>query len=306
MITTYQRTLKQKIFKTVEEPRRGCWVAVEDPTPEELDLLTDTYNLERGHLTDALDPDEVPRSETEGSDVYIFTRVPVQTAAGYITVPLLFIITPTVFFTVSKERFSFFETLIKKPKHIYTTQRVPFLIACFFEIISSYNTSITSINRKLYKIRTKLDRIGTKQIIDFISYEEQMNDFLNSITRTNLILRTLLNGKALPLLGQDKELVEDLFLSTEQIITSAKNTLLTIRNTRDAHTTLLTHDLNQVIKLFTSLTVILTVPTIISSFYGMNVPLPFQDSPLSFIGIVASTVVLIAGLLYIFAKRHWL
>lgn len=306
MITIYQRTLKQKNFKTVTQAKRGCWIAVEAPTPEELDLLTNDHGLERGHLTDALDPDEVPRSETEGQDVYIFTRVPILTGTTLITKPLLFILTPTLILTVSSERFAFFDTMLKKPKSIYTTQRIPFLIACFFEIIRSYNSSITNINRKLYKIRTRLDRIGTKQIIDFISYEEQMNDLLNSITRTNLILRTLLNGRTLPLLGHDKDLVEDLFLSTEQIITGAKNTLLTIRNTRDAHTALLTHDLNQVIKLFTSLTVILTVPTIISSFYGMNVPIPFQESPLAFAGIVSITVLLIAGLLYLFSKRHWL
>jgi len=147
MITIYQRTLKQKHFKTVTQAKRGCWIAVENPTPEELDLLTEQQGLERGHLTDALDPDEVPRSETEGSDVYIFTRVPILDGSSLVTKPLLFILTPTVIVTVSSERFAFFDALLKSPKNIFTTQRIPFLIANFFEIISSYNSSITSIKK---------------------------------------------------------------------------------------------------------------------------------------------------------------
>ena len=290
----------------MEKPKRGAWIAVESPTVDELEQLAEQYQLDLGHLNDAIDPDEVPRTEKEGEQTYIFTRVPVTSGESLSTRTILFIITKQYIFTVSTDHFSLFEKILTTPQSIVTTHRVSFLVSCFFPIIASYNSNVTAINKKLYKMRAGLDEITKKQIVDFIIYEEQLNDILNSVTRTNLILHTLLNGRSLPLTKHDHEFVEDLFLATEQIITGAKNTLQTTRTTRDAHTAIITYNLNEIIKLFTSLTVILTIPTIISSLFGMNVQLPFQEHPAAFIWIGIGTILILAGLFYLFAKKNWL
>ena len=198
MIKIYYRSTKHTPFQILEKPKRGAWIAVESPTVDELEQLAEQYQLDLGHLNDAIDPDEVPRTEKEGEQTYIFTRVPVTSGESLSTRTILFIITKQYIFTVSTDHFSLFEKILTTPQSIVTTHRVSFLASCFFPIIASYNSNVTAINKKLYKMRAGLDEITKKQIVDFIIYEEQLNDILNSVTRTNLILHTLLNGRSLP------------------------------------------------------------------------------------------------------------
>ncbi|RMD59430.1 magnesium transporter CorA family protein, partial [Candidatus Parcubacteria bacterium] len=123
---------------------------------------------------------------------------------------------------------------------------------------------------------------------------------------TSTILQNLLKGGYFPLYEEDEELVEDLLLSTNQLIEMSKATLKYIVNIRDAYSTIMSHELNRVMKILTSLTIILTIPTMIASFYGMNVALPWATSPLAFVGIILFTLVVSVLLLVLFIKNRWL
>jgi len=101
-------------------------------------------------------------------------------------------------------------------------------------------------------------------------------------------------------------MIEDLFLASEQLVLLAKNSLTTVKNIRDAYSAILTNNLNRVIKLLTALTIILTVPTMIASFFGMNVDLPINESEIGF-WIIALSALGISGLIfYIFYRNDWM
>lgn len=102
------------------------------------------------------------------------------------------------------------------------------------------------------------------------------------------------------------DLVEDLALENAQNMEIAKDNIRTIVNVRESYSTILTNNLNNVIKLFTSLTVILTIPTILGSFFGMNVALPLADHPYAFYEIIIVCLILMLILVVIFIKRDWL
>jgi len=142
--------------------------------------------------------------------------------------------------------------------------------------------------------------------MNFVGFEEELNDFLSALTHTSPVLQNILGGKLIKLYEQDGELMEDLILSANQLIGLCQSTLKNIVNIREAYSTIVTNDLNRVIKLFTSLTVILTIPTIIASLYGMNVKLPLAGNPEAFWIISLAIVVIVSVILYIFSRNRWL
>ena len=101
-------------------------------------------------------------------------------------------------------------------------------------------------------------------------------------------------------------MIEDLLVDHEQLIRICKSNQKGIFNIRESHSSLLSHNLNKTMKLLTSVTVILTIPTMVSSFYGMNVDLPLQGHPLAFLGVLAITTIISISLLVIFNKRDLL
>jgi magnesium transporter len=121
------------------------------------------------------------------------------------------------------------------------------------------------------------------------------------------VLQTLSNPrKNLRFYDDDKEQIEDIILTAGQLIDSIKGSLKTIVNIREAYSNIATNNLNRQIKLLTTLTVVLTIPTIVGSFFGMNVPVPFQGNSFAFLGIIAATSGIAALIIYLFRKSGWL
>jgi magnesium transporter len=306
MIKFYSRTVKDKQLKELKKFKVGSWAKVVSPTEEEIRFLVDDLKIEEGHIKDALDPYEVPRFELEGDDVYVFTRIPKKSDGTYITVPILIVICHKGLVTVSKQENDLLTRLIEGKDEVLTTQKIKLFIQLMAESNRLYNLALTNISRKIYDVSVRLERIKNRHIIDMVMYEQILNNFLNALIRTNNILNTLLSGKTLKLFKSDTELIEDLFLFNGQLVELTKNSLQTVKNIRDAHNTIMSNNLNRTVKLFTSLTVILTIPTIIASFFGMNVTLPLMDHPLAFWAIFGFALMVSGFLIYIFSKNDWL
>jgi magnesium transporter len=130
--------------------------------------------------------------------------------------------------------------------------------------------------------------------------------FFASLTQINPVLQNIISGKLIELYKEDHELTEDLVVSSNQLVELCKSTLKNIVNIREAYSTIVTNDLNKVIKLFTSLTVILTIPTIIASLYGMNVALPFANHPDAFWLVGGIIIFIITVVFWIFNRNRWL
>lgn len=267
-------------------------------------LLVEKFSLEEGHLRDALDPVEVPRLEVEEGNVYVFTRVPLKTRAVS-TVPLLVVLGGDFVLTVSPEKLPLIEKTMNDSR-IYTTQHTDFLLRLFGAINSAYARHLTEIARAVRSAQGRIERISNRDIIRFVEYGQILNDFLSALVPTATIMRNLLKGRTLKLEEADEELTEDVLLETGQLIETSQATLKHIVNVRDAYSTIMTHELNRVMKMLTALTIVFTVPTMISSFYGMNVRLPFDQDPLAYVGILAAILLTTGLLLAVLARNRWL
>ncbi len=304
MIRYIKRTLRDSEARIEKELGVGNWVIVSKPDNEEIKRVVDEQNLEEGHIRDALDIFEVPRLEIEDKTAYIFTRIPNAEAKNLFTTPLLIVIGNKHLTTISEYEYGIFDKFLEKKIGFYTTQKIKLFIQIFKEINSKYNLAITQISRSIYNTSTELDRADNKRITQLVFYEQKLNDYLNALVRNSTILNTLMSGRTVELYEEDKDMIEDLVLASDQLVQLAKNSLTTVRNIRDAQSTILTNNLNKTIKLLTSLTIILTVPTMIASFFGMNVDLPIM-SEIGFWEILGASIGISTVLVFIFYKKDW-
>ncbi len=307
MITYYQKTITTRKLKPLTEFKVGSWVHVEQPTEEDLVELERTLKLDRGLLIDATDPYEVPRVEESEGVTYIFSRIPYEEGGRIYTAPVLLGMGSSCVFTVCGKKTDFFQRFSDGRIQFTTTQKVRFLLQVLAEIDAEYGRFIIRINKEVRRLSASLSgNIENRDIISFVDYETILNDLLDALVPTNVALSKLLSGKFLTLREEDKEYAEDVFLSNGQLVDLCRSNLRAIMNIRNAYSTIMTNNLNRVIKLLTALTIIFMLPNIIVGALGMNVPIPFQDSPYMFACIVMLAFALTAGALWLFKKKELL
>lgn len=306
MIAIYHKSIKDSKLKTLENFQSGSWIYVESPTAEELDKLAADFSLERDLLEDAKDLQEVPRQEIENDIIYIFTRIPHEDHLVSATIPILFVLGRDFVITVTQYKPSFVEKFFSGQINFNTAQITRLFIQLFHQINVEYNRSINSISRQVRGMHIQFQNITNEDIVRFVTFESALNDFLAALIPTSNILKDLLSGKHLKLHEKDGELVEDLFLANGQLMETCRSTLKNISTIRNAYSTIMTNDLNRVIKLLTALTIIFSVPTIVASFYGMNVMLPIAENNQAFWFIGGGTIVSTVILFLLFKKNRWL
>jgi magnesium transporter len=174
------------------------------------------------------------------------------------------------------------------------------------EITASYEKQLVFLRRSVHRDRARLRRIGNREIEQFVTYEHRLNDMIAAIVPTNTALKQVTKGNQMQMYSDDVELMDDLSIDNTQLIESARSVLNTIQNVRSATEAILANNLNTTIKTLTVLTILLTIPTIISSLFGMNVPIPFGNYQYAFwavLGIVAASIGLVV---FFFKKNEWL
>lgn len=309
MVKIYYKDSKSKKLQHITEFKPGSWLHAENPTHEEIEYLEEKFHLEDGMLRDATDIYEVPRLEVEGNITYIYTRYAYTSDDSTVqTAPILVALGKNFVISVTAHSFPYLEKILtlKNGNALTTVQSHKVLVQILHIINLSYNSILQNISKKIRAISIEVEKINNKDIIQFVNFETVLNDFLSALVPTNTVLKNLLSGKVIKIDHEEHDLMEDAALSNGQLIEIAQANLRAIVNIREAYSTIMTNNLNRVIKLFTSLTVIMTIPTMIASIYGMNVHLPRADSPAAFFEILIGILVITFVLIIIFIKNRWL
>lgn len=307
MISYYQKTITTKRLKKLDAFVVGCWVHVEEPTEADLEVVENTLKLDRGLFTDAVDQYEVPRVEVDNGVTYIFTRIPYKEGDQIYAAPVLVGVADTFVFTVCNKKLDLFERFVDGKLVFHTTQKVRFMLQILLEIDKAYAQYITRINKEVRQLSTGLsETMSNKDVIKFVGYETILNDLLDALGPTSVALQKLLSGKFLTLREEDKEFAEDVHLESVQLVELCRTNLRTIMNIRNAYSSIMTNNLNRVIKLLTSLTIVLMIPNIIVGFYGMNVALPFANAQHAFLFVLLFTALLTVITLSFFKSKELL
>lgn len=305
MITIYKKN-GNEVLQELPSFEEGSWIYVENPTDAEMDSLVEKFFLEKGLLSDAVDPYEVPRVEVEGGITYIFLRFARGEEDKIATVPFLVAMNSDFIVTVSRDRAPFITKFLEGKIEFSTTQRLRFFLRFLTEITATYHHAFTQINRKVRGISVNIDRISNQDIIQFVTFENILNDFNSSLSPMSMGLKAIIHDKIFTLTHSERDFLQDIILSDDQLIQTCAANIKMIANIRGAYSTIMTNNLNHVMKFLTVVAVVLTPAVIISSLYGMNVALPFDDSPFAFLIIIGVIVVISVFLLGIFIAKRWL
>ena len=306
MISYFYRSVREDKLSKLENFRTGSWIYAEAPTREERELLTEKFGLDDDLVGDALDPDEIPRSESEGDVVYVYMRYSYRRGDIIETDPVLVAVGPNFVVTVSRHALPNLQRLVAG---VVTTQRAKLMLVILRHLVQGYEDHGKLLDRQIRAVRAKLNvaTVNNRDFVQFVVIEDALNSFLAELVPANLMLQTLLSGRYnLHFYEDDTDLIEDLVQTTRQLIESSRSSLRTIVNIREAYSNIMTNNLNRRVGLLTSLTVVLTLPTIVFSLWGVNVPVPGRQDPYAFAILSAVTVLAMVAVLYWLYKRRWL
>lgn len=307
MITYYYRTIKDETLNEVKDLKTGVWIHAVAPTEEELGKLFETLVLDDALIEDAQDFYEVPRFERSQGAAFFFTRYPfTEKRQDTETAPLMIVLGESFVLSIVQREIPQFKAFFSGKEVVQTTQKTQLFIQMMQEIIVSYEKQLVVLRRNVNRDRAQLRRIGNREIERFVSYEHKLNDMISAIVPTNVALQQITKGNHMQMFDDDREMMEDLIIDNTQLVDSARSVLKTIQNVRSATEAILANNLNTTIKTLTVLTILLTIPTIVASLFGMNVPIPLADTPHAFWMVVGIIIASVGLVVWYFKKNEWL
>ncbi|MCH9631302.1 MAG: hypothetical protein S4CHLAM37_13240 [Chlamydiia bacterium] len=307
MITIYSKTDIDDDFQVIHAPEDGCWIHADRATIEDIHQITKLTGLQYSDLRDALDKYEIPRIEKISENIVVFTRHPIPTReSGLFTTTFTIILTKKYFITICPTFSSLVQSFISQKPKLTTYQSSKFLIYILLKITQEYTLQIKQIRSNVLKQEKEINHIESEDITNLTINEENLNQYLSSLVPIRNVLEAITSGKYTILHEKDQDLLEDLLNASLQSEDLCAINLRSIRSLRDSYQIIFTNQLNKTIKLLTGLTIILSIPTMIASLYGMNVKLPMEKNPFAF-GILFIFILVISFLsYYVFQRRRWL
>ena len=245
--------------------------------------------------------------ERKGGVAYFFTRYPYDEKdedSG--TAPLLIVAGESFILTLSVRDVPQFAEFFECREPFATTQKAKFFIQIMDSITFSYEHELVRFRKLVQKDRARLRRLGSRQIERLVDFENDLNDMIAALVPTNIWLQQVTTGNYMQLYNEDVELMNDLMIANSQLVESARSVLKTIQNIRTATEAILTNKLNTTIRTLTILTIILTVPTIVASLFGMNVTIPFGDNQYAFWMVLGFITVTVLCVVLLFKRNKWL
>ncbi|OGJ12464.1 hypothetical protein A3K82_02915 [Candidatus Pacearchaeota archaeon RBG_19FT_COMBO_34_9] len=301
MIKYYKGGGKAEL-KELEKLSPSSWLNVLNPDKEEIGFLVDKFGLEENLLIDGLDLYEMPRIEQENKNIYIFLRVPTSRIENESTSSFLIVITKNNLITMGKTDLEIFGEL-PKSKYFSTDRKLRCVLQILFYVFRAFNLNVRRILKEVKRDKRNIKRLKEKDILDLVLQEDMLNDYLFSFSPLIDIYNKILKIRDLKFKEDEKEFIEDLVIDLNQTFNTCKSALKTISNMRNYYSTTLTNNLNRIITILTIFTVFLTIPTVISSVYGMNILLPFQNLPNLFMFLVGITIFIWVIILVVFKKK---
>jgi len=302
---------KNQVMK-MDEITRGCWINMVHPTDEEIYSVAKKLNIPIDYFKDALDDEERSRIEKEDNSLFIIVDFPYIThdEVGfpiYETIPIGLILMEEAFITVSLNETPILEDFKNnKVRGFFTYKKTRFALQILFAISSYYLRYLKQINRKTNEVEREIHQsMKNKELYTFLALEKSLVYFTTSLKANKIVLEKMLRLNLIKMYDEDKELLEDVIIENQQAIEMAETYSSILSGMMDAFASVISNNLNIVMKFLTSFTIILALPTMVASFYGMNVGLPFQDKPYAFILIMLIAVFLSSLTTYIFWKKKF-
>ncbi len=309
MLRILKRENEKEIPVRVKRINKDCWVDLEAPSDDEISLLFRRTEIPRDVILDCLDEDEVPRisSEQIRDGVVVIVRVPVYEGEKIFTIPLGIIITSDLFITVHSKPISFLQKFYDGGIDFSTKKKVRFLFQILRELIQEYTKILRLIEKRIRNIeKLFIQKARNEDILLLMEIKETVLDLQNAIHENNKVLEGILAGHHIKLYKGDVKIIADIIIDNRQCMTMSNFLIKNVNNALQTFEWIISNNLNIIMKRLTSLAMIISIPMIISSIYGMNILLPLQYHPYAFVILMLLSLVLCLIVAVYFAKKNWL
>ena len=316
MLKIYNTDIETNEFRELKEFKKGSWINLVNPSENEIKKVCESVQIQEDFIRDALDFEEKARIDHEEDDdtTLFVVDVPItengeEGEVIYSTLPLgMIVVRDDFFITVSLRKNKIIESFEKrKIKNFQTYKKTRFIFQILYLNSSFYLSYLKQINKETEVAEYILkNSMRNKELLKMLTLEKGLVYFTTSLKSNELVMEKTLRGKIIKLYEEVEEILEDAITENRQAIEMAQIYNNILNGTMDAYASIISNNMNGVMKTLTSITIILAVPTMISSFWGMNVNLPLQNNPLGFIVMISISIILTLFVSWWLRRRNML
>ena len=306
-----------KIFRTIEgsihqvnEASEGCWIALVNPTATEILDIAKEYNIEQDDLRAPLDEEERSRIEVEDNYTMILVDIPTieerNDKEWYVTIPLSIIITEDIIFTVCLEDTPVLSAFMDgRVRNFYTYKKTRFILQILYKNATMYLHYLRILDKKSEVVERKLHgSTRNQELIELLELEKSLVYFTTSLRANEVVLEKLLKTESIQRFPEDEDLLEDVIIENKQAIEMANIYSGILSGMMDAFASVISNNLNIVMKFLATVTIVMAIPTMIFSAYGMNLNwLPFAQSQWGFFAVIGLSLLISMIVAIIFSKK---
>ena len=300
------------IIREVDNYETDIWIKMTSPSNEDANFISEKYGVDLDHIKAALDNDESARIEIEDDYTLILVDIPVTEKRGehneYTTIPLGIILCEDTIITICARETNILKAFVaKRIKEFSTKKRMRFLYQILYRNAVEFQVDLRKIDKKRTQIEGHISEITEdSELIELHELESNLVYFATSLRANGLILERLTRYSRIKQYPEDRELLEDVIIENKQAIEMTQIYRDIINGTRELMSTVINNRLNNVMKYLASITIVMSIPTIISGLYGMNVSgegMPLSGSPWGF-GIICGATLIICVITMIVLKKR--
>jgi magnesium transporter len=308
-----------EIFKTSEHGleilpldtiEKGCWINLTEPDEEELELLTRMIGAEPTFLRDPLDVEEKPRIDVEDDQTLIIVDIPYvyedEKSIKFETLPM----------GLLQVRDDYIITICSKPvpvlerfrngqiKNLYTFKKTRFILQVLYHVAKDFLKYLKHIDKKSEFIEKSLYKsMRNKELYNMMELSKSLVYFTTSLKSNETVLERLLPGKFIKMYEEDQDLLEDTIIENKQAIEMANIYGSILSSMMDAFASIISNNQNVVMKFLAAITIVLSVPNVIFSFFGQNFVWPYGSNPFMWLYVTVGAIVITLLVAYILYKR---
>ncbi len=303
MIKIYNTDLKTNKTDEINTFEKGSWINIVRPTEEEISKVCQELKIRDEFVRCSLDLEEQARTDREDDDntKLFIIDVPVieknknTHKEECTTMPIgIIFVRDDYIITVSSEKNQTIDEIAEnKLKNLVTYKKSRMLLQIFYKNATLFLRYLKKINKETEVAEEALQTsLRNKELLTMLSLEKSLVYFATSLKSNEAVMERTLRGKIIPLYDEDEDVLEDAITENRQAIEMSQIYSNILNGTMDTYASIISNNLNIVMKTLTSITIIIAIPTLISGFWGMNVPMPFGNHPFGFAIVIALSIII--------------
>lgn len=309
-MTNFYLTEKDRLT-VLTEPKPGCWISLVAPDERELLEVSQSCHVDLDALKAALDTDERSRIDTDEGYTMVLVNIPTVEEQSdkelYSTIPMSILMVGDVIITVCSEDSPVIRAFEQgKVREFHTNMKSRFILQFLYRIDTLYLQYLRTVDKKSEEVEIQLHKsTQNRELIELLKLEKSLVYFTTALRSNEVVLEKLLRTELVKKYPEDAELLEDVIVENKQAIEMANIYSGILSGMMDAFASVISNNLNIVMKVLAIITIVMAIPTMIFSAYGMNVNtagMPFSQSPLGFPIIIAMSVAISVVVSLIFVK----